>query len=117
MRLHRIEPIASNAFKLKCALKAKPIQSEQRLNSNFGGSEERMATRQERIDAFLHEGEPPADQLLEVLCEDHVGTYVVPFLCRWRSGDWRNAVTGARIEATIIGWRERIETEDRLRVD
>jgi hypothetical protein len=34
-----------------------------------------MATRQQRIDAFIHEGEPPADQLLEVLCEDHVGTH------------------------------------------
>ena len=76
-----------------------------------------MATRQQRIDAFIHEGKPPADQPLEILCEDHVGTYVVPFLCRWSGGDWRNAITGARIEAMIIGWRERIETEDRSRCD
>ncbi len=76
-----------------------------------------MATRQQRLDAFMHEGEPPPDRLLEILCEDHVGTYVVPFLCRWNSGDWRNAATGARIEAIIIGWRERAETEDRSHVD
>jgi hypothetical protein len=76
-----------------------------------------MATRQQRLDAFIHEGEPPADRLLEVLCEDHVGTYVVPFLCRWSGADWRNAATGARIEATIIGWRERVETEGRLHVN
>jgi hypothetical protein len=42
-----------------------------------------MATRQERIDVFVHEGTPPTDRPLEILCEDHVGTYVIPFLCRW----------------------------------
>jgi hypothetical protein len=47
-----------------------------------------MVTRQERIDAFTHQGAPPANQPLEVLCEDHVGTYVIPFLCRWSSGAW-----------------------------
>jgi hypothetical protein len=45
-----------------------------------------MATRQERIDAFTHEGVPPTHQPLEILCEDHVGTYVIPFLCRWNNG-------------------------------
>jgi hypothetical protein len=48
-----------------------------------------MATRQERIDAFVHQGTPPTDRPLEILCEDHVGTYVVPFLCRWLDGIWR----------------------------
>jgi hypothetical protein len=38
-----------------------------------------MVTRQARIDAF-NEGVPPTDQSLELLCEDHVGTYVIPFL-------------------------------------
>jgi hypothetical protein len=76
-----------------------------------------MATRQQRIHAFIHEGKPPTDQPLEVLCEDHVGTYVIPFLCRWSRSGWRNAITGARIEAMIIGWRERLGTEDRLRTD
>ena len=38
-----------------------------------------MATRQQRLDAFAHDGEPPAHEPLELLCEDHVGTYVLPF--------------------------------------
>jgi hypothetical protein len=68
-----------------------------------------MATRQQRIDAFMHEGAPPADQPLEVLCEDHVGTYLIPFPCRWTDGDWSNAASGERIEATVIGWRARVD--------
>jgi hypothetical protein len=66
-----------------------------------------MATRQQRIDAFVHEGDPPADQPLELLCEDHVGTYVIPFLCRLSEGVWQGVDTGNRIEATVIGWRAR----------
>ena len=65
-----------------------------------------MATRQERIDAFDHEGSPPAGDPLEILCEDHVGTYVLPFLCRWDGGMWKSIETGSRIEAAVIGWRE-----------
>jgi hypothetical protein len=65
-----------------------------------------LATRQERIDDFDHEGSPPADQPLQILCEDHVGTYVVPFLCQWRNGVWQNLATNRRIEATVIGWRK-----------
>lgn len=66
-----------------------------------------MATRQERIDAFMHEGVPPTGQPLEILCEDHVGTYVIPFLCRWNNGTWQSVDTSKRIEATVIGWRVR----------
>ena len=66
-----------------------------------------MAIRRERIDAFMHEGEPPTDQPLEILCEDHVGTYVIPFLCRWKNGIWRSVNTSKRIEATVVGWRVR----------
>jgi hypothetical protein len=64
-----------------------------------------LATRQERIDAYTHDGTPPANQPLELLCEDHVGTYVIPFLCRWREGAWHSLETNDRIEATVIGWR------------
>jgi hypothetical protein len=66
-----------------------------------------MATRQERLADFAHEGDPPVDRPLELLCEDHVGTYVVPFLCRWTSEDWCSIETGERIQATVIGWRTR----------
>ena len=64
-----------------------------------------MAARRERIDAFIHHGTPPTNQPLELLCEDHVGTYVIPFLCRWRNGAWQNLDTDKRIEATVLGWR------------
>jgi hypothetical protein len=66
-----------------------------------------MATRQERIDAFTHEGVPPTDQPRELLCEDHAGTYVIPFLCRWNKGIWQSVNTSKRIEATVVGWRVR----------
>jgi hypothetical protein len=66
-----------------------------------------MATRQQRIDAFSHEGEPPADQPLELLCEDHNGTYVIPFLCHWRSGAWQSVDANSPIEARVVGWRVR----------
>jgi hypothetical protein len=64
-----------------------------------------MVTRQVRVDEFLHEGRPPANKALEVLCEDHNGTYVLPFLCQWHEGEWRNAKTNGRIEAEVVGWR------------
>jgi hypothetical protein len=60
-----------------------------------------MATRRERIDAFLHEGEPPTNQPLEILCEDHVGSTSFHSCV-----DGRTAF-GKRIEAAVIGWRVR----------
>jgi hypothetical protein len=74
---------------------------------NDRDNRDRMATRQERINAFTHQGFPPADQPLELLCEDHVGTYVIPFLCRWSSGAWHSVDTSSRIKATVVGWRVR----------
>jgi hypothetical protein len=45
-----------------------------------------------------------------VLCEDHVGTYRLPWLCRslCRSAPegLRNERTGELIEGRVIGWRE-----------
>jgi hypothetical protein len=58
-----------------------------------------MVTRKERIDAFSHEGVPPTDLPLELLCEDHVGTYVIPFLCRW------NTALGIVLTPTIASKR------------
>ncbi|MFZ1923731.1 MAG: hypothetical protein WAU57_19095 [Xanthobacteraceae bacterium] len=66
-----------------------------------------MATRQARLDAFTHDGDPPAEEPLELLCEDHVGTYVVPFLCRWTNAAWHSVESGERIQAAVIGWRPR----------
>ena len=50
-----------------------------------------MPTRQQRISAFIHEGDPPTDQPLELLCEDHVGTYVIPFLVTALGKAWIRA--------------------------
>ena len=68
--------------------------------------------RQERIDAFIHEGSPPAGQPLEILCEDHVGTYVISFLChRDRfAADVENDI--ADLEAVIGGDPVRLDGRD-----
>jgi hypothetical protein len=56
-----------------------------------------------RMDAFSDDGAPPTHQPLELLCEDHVGTYVIPFLCRRRNGAWQSLDTDKCIEATLLG--------------
>jgi hypothetical protein len=66
-----------------------------------------MATREQRVAQFATDRDPAADLAVEVLCEDHVGTYVLPFLCTWADGAWRNARTGEHIAGDVIGWRER----------
>ena len=64
-----------------------------------------MATREKRLAQFDGNGEPPLDRPVELLCEDHSGTYQLPFACRWIEGGWRNERTGGAVEATVIGWR------------
>lgn len=63
-----------------------------------------MATRQSRLAEF-NSGEPPADGLLEILCEDHCGTYAIPFACRWVIDEWIGASNSQPIEVTVLGWR------------
>ena len=75
-----------------------------------------MATREKRLAQFDGSGEPPPDQPVEVLCEDHSGTYQLPFACRWIDGHWRNDRTGGTVEATVIGWRlPRVQRDVELR--
>ena len=64
-----------------------------------------MATRQARLDAFPNDAERPENQAFEILCEDHVGTYALPFLCYWRDDGWWGAELGQRIDAKVVGWR------------
>ena len=64
-----------------------------------------MATRERRLAEFNGEGEPPPDQPVQVLCEDHSGTYQLPFACRFVDGAWRNHESGGTVEATVVGWR------------
>jgi hypothetical protein len=47
-----------------------------------------MATREQRVAQFATDRDPASDLAVEVLCEDHVGTYVLPFLCTWSDGAW-----------------------------
>ena len=64
-----------------------------------------MATRERRLAEFDGNGEPPPDQPVQVLCEDHSGTYQLPFACRFIDGEWRNNESGGTVEATVVGWR------------
>ena len=64
-----------------------------------------MATREKRLAQFDGSGAPPPDLAVEVLCEDHSGTYQLPFACRLVEGRWRNHKSGGPVEATVIGWR------------
>jgi hypothetical protein len=63
-----------------------------------------MPTREHRIAEFSAEP-PPLGVELKVLCEDHVGTYALPFKCRWTGAVWVNANTGVSIEGKVLGWR------------
>jgi hypothetical protein len=65
-----------------------------------------MVSRQQRMDDF-DLGEPPAGEPIELLCEDHNGTYMLPFPCRWADGAWHGIMSGVRIEANVLGWRRR----------
>ena len=38
--------------------------------------------------AEFNQGSPPTGQQFLLLCEDHNGTYTLPFRCEWRDGAW-----------------------------
>lgn len=65
-----------------------------------------MVTRSTRLDAFITDQDPCPDVPVQVLCEDHVGTYLIPFPCHHTAGTWLNTATGEIIEGTVVGWRE-----------
>jgi len=66
----------------------------------------KMVTRAERLADFTTDADPASQALVEVLCADHVGTYLLPFLCRRTPEGFRNERTGELIERRIVGWRE-----------
>ena len=41
-----------------------------------------MVTRAERLQDFITDAEPPFGSVVEAFCEEHVGTYRLPWLCR-----------------------------------
>ena len=60
-----------------------------------------MTRRLERLSSFA-QSEPPADKAVELLCEDHAGTYLVPYPCRYIEGKWLTE-SGTAITATVVG--------------
>lgn len=63
-----------------------------------------MATRQHRLNEF-NNGPPPPNRPLQLLCEDHNGTYVLPYPSQWCDGAWHNCACSKAIEAKVVGWR------------
>jgi hypothetical protein len=56
---------------------------------------------------FSH-GTPPEGELLELLCEDERGQYVLPFPCVWKGrAYWNPRAHNDRraLEAKVVGWR------------
>jgi hypothetical protein len=64
-----------------------------------------MATRAGRLAEFTTDQEPRAAADIELLCEDHNGTYVLPFPCHRRGGAWFNSKTGEAVAGAVVGWR------------
>jgi hypothetical protein len=65
----------------------------------------RTAARRRRLADFPGEGMPPAGMTCQLLCEDHVGTYTLPYLCHWSDGTWRNVITQEPVKTGVVGWR------------
>jgi hypothetical protein len=65
-----------------------------------------VVTRAERLRHFITNADPPIGSVVEVLCEDHIGTYRPPWLCRSTPEGLRHERTGELIEGRVIGWRE-----------
>ena len=64
-----------------------------------------MVTRTTRLKDFKTDGYPGSGLEVQALAEDHVGTYILPFPCQHINGEWRNAITGEVVQASILGWR------------
>jgi hypothetical protein len=64
-----------------------------------------LVTRAVRIAEFTTDKEPVPGISLELLCQDHNGTYALPFPCLRVGREWHNQGTGEAIEAEILGWR------------
>jgi hypothetical protein len=81
-----------------------------RLNGTVRGGlslrGEIMPARTDRLAEFETAADPPPDTLVQLLCEDHVGTFLLPFLCRSTPDGFKNDRTGESIESDVVGWRE-----------
>jgi hypothetical protein len=59
-----------------------------------------LTSLNDRIAEFIADRLPNDEAAVELLCLDHNGTYVLPFLCRRVGDSWL-------IEAEVAGWRRR----------
>jgi hypothetical protein len=64
-----------------------------------------MVTRENRLRDF-NTGVAPEGMRATLLCEDHAGTYLLPFDCYWRSGVWCKIDSDVPLAAKVVGWRE-----------
>ncbi len=64
-----------------------------------------MVQRAARIAQFVSDRDPEADVMVQVLCQDHVGTYTLPFLCTKTGSYWISAATSEVVDAEVLGWR------------
>lgn len=64
-----------------------------------------MATKPAQIVEFETDKEPSSTDIVELLCEDHRGTYLLPFPCHRAEQSWWNGNTGEKVEARVVGWR------------
>ena len=83
-----------------CTLtRAKSIPSSNRCQN--------LTSLSDRIAEFIVDRLPDEGSPVELLCVDHIGTYVVPYPCRRVEDAWRNVETNEVIEADVTGWRQR----------
>ena len=64
-----------------------------------------MVQHADRLADFITNSDPAPEITVEVLCQDHVGTYTLPFLCSMSEHGWVNAMTSQPIETKVVGWR------------
>jgi len=63
-----------------------------------------MTMREARLAEFK-QSVPKENRPLQILYEDHCGTYIIPYLCQRSDGAWRKVGSTKTIEATVVGWR------------
>ena len=59
-----------------------------------------------RLAQFNTDTLPSEGAAVQLLCEDHIGTYMLPFLCLRSENGWVDAETSSPIDAGVLGWRE-----------
>jgi hypothetical protein len=64
-----------------------------------------MVQRAARIAQFVSDRDPKADVMVQVLCQDHVGTYTLPFLCTKTGSYCITTATSEVLDVEVLGWR------------